>query len=162
MGFSEEDLRILSELQRDCRQSLKELSKKLGMPMSTIHDRIRKMEREKVIKAYSAVLDAEKVGKPITVFILISSKYTNPQRELAKKIAAFPEVQEVHIITGEWDLLAKMKARDLKEVGEFIIDKLRMVKGVEKTATLSAIAQVKETSDLPLEMAPPETGKNKK
>ena len=50
-------------------------------------------------------------------------------------IAEFPEVQEVHIILGEWDILAKVKARDVDSMEKFVVDKLRLIGGVEKTLT---------------------------
>ena len=55
------------------------------------------------------------------------------QRDVAEEIARFPEVQEVHIITGDWDLLVKLRAENVDAVGRFVVDKLRLIKGLEKT-----------------------------
>ena len=69
---------------------------------------------------------------------------------MAKEIAKFPEVQEVHIITGDWDLLIKVKAEDVEAIGKFVIDKLRLVKGIEKTLTCVVFETEKETTEIPL------------
>jgi DNA-binding Lrp family transcriptional regulator len=67
---------------------------------------------------------------------------------MAKEIARFPEVQEVHIITGDWDLLLKVKGKDVDAVGKFVIDRLRMVKGIEKTLTCMVFETSKETTEI--------------
>jgi DNA-binding Lrp family transcriptional regulator len=72
------------------------------------------------------------------------------QRSIAREVGRFPEVQEVHIITGDWDLLIKVKERDVISMGDFVVDKLRAVRGIEKTLTCMVFDAVKETQYLPL------------
>jgi DNA-binding Lrp family transcriptional regulator len=71
-----------------------------------------------------------------------------PQRSIAERIAKFSEVQEVHIITGDWDLLIKVKGKDVDTIGKFVIDRLRLVKGIEKTLTCMVFETCKETTDI--------------
>jgi DNA-binding Lrp family transcriptional regulator len=68
---------------------------------------------------------------------------------VAEEIARFPEVQEVHIITGYWDLLVKLRAENVDAIGKFVVDKLRLIKGLEKTLTCMIFETVKETTSLP-------------
>ena len=63
-------------------------------------------------------------------------------RHLTEEIARFPEVQEVHIITGDWDLLVKLRAENVDAVGKFVVDNLRRIKGLEKTLTCMVFATV--------------------
>ena len=63
----------------------------------------------------------------------------------------FPSCKEVHIITGDWDFLIKVKERDVIAVGNFVVDKLRTVQGISKTLTCMVFDAVKETMDVPLE-----------
>ncbi|MEJ5328358.1 MAG: Lrp/AsnC ligand binding domain-containing protein, partial [Candidatus Bathyarchaeia archaeon] len=72
------------------------------------------------------------------------------QRAVAEEIAKFQEVQEVHIITGDWDLLIKLRAESVEAVGKFVVDKLRLIKGLEKTLTCMVFETVKETTKVPL------------
>ena len=58
-------------------------------------------------------------------------------------------MQEVHIITGDWDLLVKLRAENVDAVGKFVVDKLRLIKGLEKTLTCMVFETVKETTSLP-------------
>jgi len=156
MELEEDDFKILRELEENSKQSLKELSRKLGMPMSTIHDKIKRFEHNGVIKKYTALTDPANVGKPTLAFILVAMRYQfagEPlvkQREVALRIAKLPLVQEIHIISGEWDILLKVRGRDLKQIGDFVIEKLREIRGVDRTLTLVAFENIKETPAVPL------------
>jgi DNA-binding Lrp family transcriptional regulator len=61
-----------------------------------------------------------------------------------------PEVQEVHIISGEWDILIKVKAKDVDSVGKYVVDKLRLVKGIERTLTCLVFESEKESTVIPV------------
>jgi DNA-binding Lrp family transcriptional regulator len=69
---------------------------------------------------------------------------------VAEEIARFPEVQEVHIITGDWDLLVKLRAENVDVVGKFVVDKLRLISGIEKTLTCMIFETIKETTAIAL------------
>ncbi|MFQ5405590.1 MAG: Lrp/AsnC family transcriptional regulator [Candidatus Micrarchaeia archaeon] len=155
------DFRLLDELQLNCRQSLKDISKKLKVPMSTIHDRVKRLENSGVIKSYSAVLDAESLGVSQTSFVLVSVKSNFPADlknnlsdwDIFKEIAKFSRVQEVHIVTGEWDLLLKVRGDSVKDIGLFVIEKLRQVPGIDRTQTIDAVLSPKETLAVNLDAA---------
>lgn len=157
-GIDEKDLRILEILQKNCKMTSKEISKILKIPITTVFTKIKRMEKEGIIKEYRAIVDSNKLGYNTLAFILASVSYRTEkenkilsQREIAKEIAKFPEVQEVHIITGDWDLLIKIRERDVEKIGKFVIDKLRYVAGIEKTLTCVVFETVKETTYLPVE-----------
>jgi DNA-binding Lrp family transcriptional regulator len=69
---------------------------------------------------------------------------------VAEEIAKFAEVQEVHIITGDWDLLIKLRAESVDSIGKFVVDKLRLIRGLEKTLTCMVFEIVKETTKIAL------------
>ncbi len=153
--LDKQDLEILRILQKNCRLSAKEISKKTGILPTTVYAKIKRMEELGVIKSYNAVLDSKKLGKPVSAFILVSFEYRQAgekelisQREIAKKISAFPEVQEVHIIIGEWDILIKIKSASVENVGKFVIDKLRKVKGIGKVVTSMGFSSEKESLEI--------------
>ena len=66
------------------------------------------------------------------------------QRELANRIAKIPGIYEVHIISGEYDLLLKVRGTSLEDIGKLVIDKLRQLKGVGRTLTCTCFETVKE------------------
>ncbi len=155
--LDEKDLKILNILQQNCKMTVKEIAKEINSPMTTVFAKIKRMEKLGIIKAYNAILDGKKLNKGTTAFILASVSYRQPglktslsQREIAEKIASFPEVQEVHIITGDWDVLIKVKGESVDSIGKFVIDKLRTVEGIEKTLTCMVFETLKECMQIAL------------
>jgi len=157
VNLDEKDHEILKMLMEDAKVSAKDISSKINSPLTTVYSRIKRLEDTGVIKGYKPILDAAKLGRPTTAFIFASFTYRPPgvdkdldQREVAKKVARFPDVQEIHIITGDWDFLIKVKEKDVATVGKFVVDKLRTVQGISKTLTCMVFDSVKETMDVPL------------
>ncbi|MEM2105302.1 MAG: Lrp/AsnC family transcriptional regulator [Candidatus Bathyarchaeia archaeon] len=155
--LDQKDLAILALIQANCKLTAKEIARKIESPITTVFAKIKRMEELGIIKEYRAVLDAKALGSGTTAFILASVSYGAKgntlqisQREIANEIAKFPEVQEVHIITGDWDLLIKVKAENVDVIGKFVIDKLRLVKGIEKTLTCMVFETCKETTAIPI------------
>ncbi len=155
MVLDEGDLRVLRALQVRSDRTLKEVALETKQPVTTVHSKVKRLEQMGVIRGYKALLDSSKLERATAAFILVSVVYRTPetgkilsQRETAREIARFREVQEVHIITGDWDLLVKVRARDVDAVGRFVIDRLRTVKGVDRTLTSLIFHTEKETLDL--------------
>jgi len=153
--LDEKDLAILTLLQKNCRMTAREIARKINSPITTVFAKMRRMEQQEVIKEYKAILDSKKLNFGTTAFILASFSYRNgetplSQRVIAEQIARFPEVQAVHIISGDWDILIKIKEESVDAVGNFVIDKLRTVKGIEKTLTCMVFDTQKETTELTL------------
>lgn len=153
MALDGKDVEILRELGKNAREPLKRLSRRTGISISTLHDRIKRLERECVIKGYRLEIDPDKVGKSVTAMVLVSMKYFYPeekgalsQDEIAKKIATFPEVQEVFIMAGEWDIWIKAKCSTNLELADFVTKKLRKMKGIDKTLTYNVMYRIKDTS----------------
>ncbi len=157
MKLSEKDIKLLEMLQQNCKAGLKEMAREINSPITTVYEKIKRFEKEGIIRKYVAVLDGKKLDKALTVFVFVTIKYhfadeQKPlsQREIAKKIAQIPNVQEVHIITGDWDLLLKVKGKDMEEISSFVIDKLRAIKGIDRTFTSSCLDVVKEGTEISL------------
>ena len=149
------DTGILRIIQENCRLTAREISDRTQIPLTTVFAKIKRFERLGLVKGYHAVLNARELGIGATAFVLASFAYKGEERvasqhKVAKEIASFPEVQEVHIISGEWDILIKVKAKDVESVGKYVVDKLRLVKGVEKTLTCLVFESEKESSSIPL------------
>jgi len=150
--LDEKDVALLELLQENARLTVKELSRKIGSPITTTHARLKRLEKEGFIKAYRAILDPKKLGFNTLAYIFISFSREKglDQRKVASEIAKIPEVQEVHIITGEWDILAKVRVSNVDALGELVVNKLRNIEGVEKTYTSVVLENVKETTKLPV------------
>ena len=137
---------ILTELKKNARESTKMIAKNVKIPRVTVHDRIQKMIDRGIIKSFQVSIDYKKIGFTSEVFIFVSflSNTEVSQRELAKRISELPGVSEVHIISGEYDLLLKVRGKSLEDIGILVVDKLRQLKGVDKTVTFACFETVKE------------------
>jgi DNA-binding Lrp family transcriptional regulator len=153
--LDEKDSAILTIVQRDSKLTAKQIARKVGGPITTVFAKMKRMEELGFIKQYRAIVSPEKLGAGTAAFILASVSYRSKgddlpvsQRDVAEEIARFPEVQEVHIITGDWDLLVKLRAESVDAIGKFVVDKLRLIKGLEKTLTCMVFETVKETTEV--------------
>jgi len=149
------DVNILRIIQDNCRLTSREISDRTGLPITTVFAKIKRIEKAGLIKGYHAVLDPRQLGASTTAFILASFSYKSgeksiSQRKVAKELASFPEVQEVHVISGEWDIIIKVKAKDVDSIGKYVVDKLRLVKGIAKTVTCLVFESEKESTAIPL------------
>ncbi|MBN1244378.1 Lrp/AsnC family transcriptional regulator [Candidatus Bathyarchaeota archaeon] len=155
--LDEKDIAILGLIQENSKLTAKQIAKKIGAPITTVFAKTKRMEELGVIKEHRAILAPEKLESGTAAFILASVSYRAKaddvpisQRTVAEEIAKFPEVQEVHIITGDWDLLVKLRAESVDAIGKFVVDKLRLIKGLEKTLTCMVFETVKETTKINL------------
>ena len=144
--IDKKDQIILEELKKNSRNSTKTIASNVKIPRVTVHDRIQKMLDKGIIKSFTTVVDYKKTGLPSKVFIFVSFLHnTNvSQRELANRIAKIQGIYEVHIISGEYDLLLKVRGESLEEIGKLVVDRLRELKGVGKTLTCACFETVKE------------------
>ena len=154
--LDEKDLAILTLIQENSKLTANQIAKKINTPITTVFAKIKRMEEMGIIKQYRAILSPEKLNLATAAFILASVSYRTKddekpitQRDVAEEIARFPEVQEVHIITGDWDLLVKLRAENVDAIGKFVVDKLRRIKGLDKTLTCMVFETVKESTSLP-------------
>jgi len=144
--LDEKDSAILEELMKDARKTTKAIARELDIPRATAHDRIVKMEQKKIIKKYTAVPDYAQLGLGVTAFILVQfeSEKGVSQRDTAEEIALLPGIFEVHMISGEYDMILKVRGSSMEEIGKLVIDRLRDVKGVSRTLTCACFTTVKE------------------
>ncbi len=155
--LDDKDLAILSYIQEDSQLTAKQIARKINAPLTTVFAKIKRMEDQGIIKGYRAILAPEKLGAGTSAFIFASVSYRSKsdgasvsQRSVAEEIAKFAEVQEVHIVTGDWDLLIKLQAASVDAIGKFVVDKLRLISGLEKTLTCMIFQTVKETTSVAL------------
>jgi DNA-binding Lrp family transcriptional regulator len=144
--LDDRDLKILRELSEDSSQSITSIADKLKMPRTTLQERIKRLRALGVITKFTVQLDYSKLGKPVTAFILVAVGMGSniPQKTLAQEIAKLPDVVEVHIIAGEWDIIVKVRSDSMQTIGSLVVDKLRSMEGVARTVTCVSFQAVKE------------------
>ncbi len=136
------DLLILDALKRNAKASVVEIAKRTGLPGTTVHNRIKKLNKEGVIKGYTIRVDNKKIGKGLAAYVAITVDYRRlkeqkiPVRQLMKKIALLPSIEEMNIVTGEIDAIVKVRVKDINELNDVLMDTLREYEGIEKTQTM--------------------------
>ncbi len=142
-----------------CSPKVKKIAEALDVPSSTVHSRIKKLEEKNVIEGYNAKVNPKKAGKGMTYFALVKLKYPEKEEDfefdedLGEKIAfSHPAIQEVHTLTGEWELLVKIKAKDQDEYYEVAREGIiKTGKGrVIKVNGIAALSTLKEESKISL------------
>ncbi len=143
------DLEIIDILEKDSKAKLHVIAKKLKLPISTVHFRIQKLEREKLI-SYTITKDSKALGQSIKANIII---YANPkelrlmkktQTDLARDIIKINNVETTDIITGDGDLLAVVRAKDVEELNNIILNKIQSLNGISNTKTLIVLQEIKK------------------
>jgi DNA-binding Lrp family transcriptional regulator len=151
----ETDLKILGLLQDDCKMGVQRIAKQVGKGISTVHARIKAMEQKKIIKKYSAILDPNLLDRPTLAFIFLSLRTRMPgrdgmlsQKEFCKEIAEHPYVQGVYLLSGEYDVILKVRTEGVDEMRGFIVDHLRELPSIERTLTTFVLENYLETLEL--------------
>lgn len=146
MDIDEIDRKILSILQVDGRAALSEIARRLDMGTATIHERTKALEQEGYIRDYRAELDPELLGHNEVGFIRIKTT-AGRSSEVAERLVEMTVIQEIHELTGDADLLLKVRVSGRQEMTE-LLREIGQYEGVESTATDVALRSVKEQHTL--------------
>ena len=135
------DEKILKNLMMDARLSARQLALKLGMSTVTILSRIRKLEKEKIIKGYTTLIDHEKLGYDLTAIIEIIAK--KDILDIEDKLSKMDNVCGVYDITGNTDTVLIAKFKERNEISAFV-KSLSAMANVENTITHVVLNTAKE------------------
>ena len=138
---------ILSYLEKNSKMDPREIAILLGTEPDVVENEIRKMEEEKIICGYHTMIDWYKTSSEM-VTALIEVRVT-PQRgqgfdSIAERIYKYPEVRSVYLISGGYDLMVILEGKTLKEVSQFVTDKLSTLDSVLSTATHFILKKYKD------------------
>lgn len=145
------DQKLLKLLQENSKQTNKELSLQLNLSVTAVYERIKKLEKNKVINRYVALVNKEKVGRGFVVFCQIKLiQHTKEYlTKFEKEVIALNEVMECYHISGEYDYLLKILVKDMAAFREFMVTKLTTLNHIGSTQSSFVISDVKnETSVL--------------
>lgn len=149
MPIDELDARIIELFTEEPRVGVLEASRRLGVARGTVQARLDRLQRRGVISGYGPHIDPAALGYDVTAFVTLEIRQPGGHDPVARRLAAVPEVLEVHTITGAGDMLCRVVARsnaDLQRVIDAIVD----VEGVVRTSTVIALATPLPYRVLPL------------
>lgn len=138
--LDQKDLVILSQLKKNAKFSSRSLAKVSGLPISTVHRRIRKLEKEGIIKGYTVLVDYAKLGKPVEVLFFINleevipGKGHIPMSNVRGEIKKLDDVVEISSVEGgNFDLIGKARIDNLSNVTQ-LMEKLRSIEGIDEVS----------------------------
>lgn len=146
------DLKILDRLQNDARITNVSLAESINLSPAPCLRRVRELEQSGVIREYTTLLDPDRVGWSVSVFIEVrlERQILSCLNEFEEAIGNYPEVMECYLMTGTSDYLLRVVAKDLKSLQTFITDKLASIKNVANMKSSIALKQVKFKTALPI------------
>ena len=145
--LDEIDLQILRTLQKNAKLTTKELAEAVHLTPTPVFERQKRLERHGYIKKYVAVLDAEKLDRGLLVFCKVKLKQINHEiaDAFTRRIMRIPEVTECYNTSGAYDYLLKVRARDMKQYQEFVLNKLGEIDSLSSIESTFVMSEVKQS-----------------
>ncbi|MBB1256960.1 Lrp/AsnC family transcriptional regulator, partial [Streptomyces sp. OF3] len=129
------DRQIVELLVKDGRMSYTDLGKATGLSTSAVHQRVRRLEQRGVIKGYTALIDAESVGLPMTAFISVKPFDPSAPDDIADRLADIPEIEACHSVAGDENYILKVRVATPTEL-ENLLARVRTAAGVSTRTTV--------------------------
>ena len=144
--LDETDLQILKTLQRNAKLTTKELADAVHLTPTPVFERQKRLEKKGYIKKYVAVLDPEKLDQGLLVFCKVKLKHINHEMADAftRRIQRIPEVTECYNTSGAYDYLLKVRAKDMKQYQEFVLNKLGDIDNIGSIESTFVMSEVKQ------------------
>ncbi|NUQ81302.1 MAG: Lrp/AsnC family transcriptional regulator [Bacteroidetes bacterium] len=143
------DLKILQILMENGRRRRNEIAAEVGLSLPAVSERMKKMTDKGIIKGYSVILDAKRLGFDITAFIAVNVDGSKYYDSFTEKVKETEHITECHSVTGEGSHLLKIKVRNTSEI-EWLLSKIQSWDGVHGTKTSIVLSTMKESTVIPL------------
>jgi Lrp/AsnC family leucine-responsive transcriptional regulator len=142
------DKKLLGLLQEDTKKTTKELSMILNLSVTAVYERIKKLEREGVIRNYVALLNRNKIEKAFVVFchIKLIQHTKDVIHTFENEVIRLDEVSECFHVSGDYDYILKVSVKDMDEYREFMVTKLTGLQHIGSTHSSFMIGEVKNTT----------------
>ena len=146
------DKKLLELLQKDSKQTSKQLSLHLNLSVTAVYERVKKLEKAGVITNYVALLDKNKIDKSFLAFCHLKlEKHTKEHIVVfEKEIIKLAEVTECFHVSGDYDYILKIYVKDMDEYRDFMVNKLTTLKHIGSTYSTFTIGKVKDSSAIVL------------
>lgn len=146
--YKDASAKIIEILSKDASLTNREIGERMGLPTTTIHNKIRKLERDGILRKYVAVFDRQKIGLPITAVIAVNTSLSGGEkgshREIAERIRRLGgRIECIMSVTGDYDLIVRVSVANTKELND-LVTKLRRIDGVVKTVTHVVLEELLE------------------
>ncbi|WP_376778034.1 Lrp/AsnC ligand binding domain-containing protein [Inconstantimicrobium mannanitabidum] len=139
--LDELDLQILDILIKDCRTPYLEIARICHVSGGTIHVRMKKMEDLGIIKGTRILLNLPTLGYDVCCFVGVYVDKTSSFSAVCDELSKINEVVELHLITGNYSLFAKLVCKNITDLQDILMNKVNVISGIERTDTLISLSQ---------------------
>lgn len=140
--LDETDLRLLRLLSEDARLSQRALARELGMSAPAVGERVARLERQGVVTGYAARLDWNAIGYPTTVYLTVVAVLDYEQGQIMQALSEIAEVEEIMLVTGDIDLLVRVRVRDYTHLRDLLLNRIWHIEGIQRTETSMTLAEM--------------------
>ncbi len=145
------DQQLIALVQDDAQISHEKLGKVVGLSVSAVGERLKKLQKRGVILGWRAEICPQKAGFSVLAFLYVLLSERSDEQEFLKGVEKIPEVLECHHITGDWSYLLKIRCKDVQHLEAVLGEKVKKLSSVVRTHTMIALSSPLERSTLPIE-----------
>ncbi|SDX84774.1 Lrp/AsnC family transcriptional regulator [Halobellus clavatus] len=149
MQLDETDRSILRILQSDARTPFSEIAREIEMSSATVHDRVGRLEDEGIIEGYHTSVDARAVGFGTSAVVGLRIEQ-GQEDDAVERLREIDGVQEIHLTTGEWDVVLRVYAEDTDHLRELMFDNIARIDGFSRSQTMVILGSELEDRSLPI------------
>jgi len=144
MKLDDKDMDIMGLLKKNAKKTTQQISRELNIPITTVHNRIKKLESEGIISKYTVVLNQKKLGKTISARLAIRVTKLADQNKICNELLNLEAVDRVYQITGDHDIVAKVCLSDIEELHSLIMTQLRTMPEIQNTSTTIVLKEFRK------------------
>jgi len=148
MKLDQVDTKILKYLQKDAKTTVKEMADWLSLTPTPVYERIKRLERHKIIKRYVAILDPHSVNR--SVLVMVNIALNDHSKDIREKFVAslskFAEIQEILNTAGTYDYIAKGRFSGIEHYKDFLVNKLSGLEGIKDIDSHIVLEELKSTT----------------
>ena len=152
MELDDTDRAILRALQKDARTPFSQIAREIDMSSATVHDRVNRLQEAGVIEGYHAKVNPKAVGYGISAIVGLRVEQGR-EMDTLERLAEIDGVQEVHLTTGEWDVMMRVYAENADDLRELMFDRVARMDGFARSQTMVILGTPFESTEMPLDKA---------
>lgn len=152
--MDEFDRKILEHIQIFGRSSYGEIGAVVGLSVSAVNERLKKLEKSGAIAGWTARLDPLAVGSPVLAFVYVLIERPEHEAAFMALVRSEPAIQECHHVASDWSYLLKVRAASLLALEEIVARRIKALPGIPRSQTVIVLSTAKETAAVPVQLSP--------
>ena len=144
MKLDDKDMDILSLLKKNAKNTTQQISRELNIPITTVHNRIKKLESSGIIEKYTVVLNQSKLGRNVSARLALRVTKLADQYKICNDVLNIDCVDKVYQVTGDYDIIASVRVRDIEELHSLIMMQLRTMPEIQNTSTTIVLKEFRK------------------